>query len=174
MNRSLPARLAPASRLLHHPRAARSAGLCALAGAALISALPPQAASAGPVVCTTTLEAPNPYGQPVAVSRCEPVQTVPELVSQRFFTYTAPFEQGVNLTHQITDLFGISLGGIAGNRLMGFGFPDQTIIFDGLALQNTSAVLLDAQSNPLPLRTADLSTCFAGSLAGRACGSGLR
>ncbi|MFM7267896.1 MAG: Occludin/ELL family protein [Cyanobium sp.] len=170
MTRSLPAAHAAASETPHHRRAAR----WVLLGAGLISALMPPAVSAGPVVCTTTLEAPDAYGQPVAVSRCGPVQTVPELMTRRFFTYTAPFEQGVNLTHQISDLFGISLGGIEGNRLMGFGFPDQTIISDGLALQNTTAVLLDAQSNPLPLRTADLTSCFAGSLAGSACGSRLR
>lgn len=173
MTRSLPAARAAASAQPSRRRYAGTA-LWALLGANLIGAVTPTAVVAGPVVCTTTLEAPDAYGQPVAVSRCGPVQTVPELMTRRFFTYTAPFAQGVNLTHQITDLLGISLGGIEGNRLMGFGFPDQTIISDGLALQNTTAVLLDAQSNPQPLRTADLTSCFAGSLAGSVCSSRLR
>ncbi|MEB3184215.1 MAG: Occludin/ELL family protein [Cyanobacteriota bacterium] len=145
-----------------------------LPAAVLIAPLAPERAAAGPVVCTTTLEAPSAYAEPVAVSRCGPVQTVPQLVNQRFFTYTAPFSQGVNLTHQITDLLGIALGGVEGNRLMGFGFPDQTIVFDALALQNTTAVLLDAQSNPMPLRTPDIGFCFGTSLAGSACSSGRR
>lgn len=137
--------------------------------AVLVSALLPRAAEAGPVVCTTTLEAPSADAAPVAVSRCGPVQTVPELVSRRFYSYTSPFEKGIDITHQITDLFGISMGGGDGSRVMGFGFPDQTIVFDGLALQNTAAALLEAQSSPLPLRTADINACFSASLAGGSC-----
>jgi hypothetical protein len=97
--------------------------------------------------------------------------TVPELATRRFYSYTAPFERGVDLTHQITDLFGIAMGGGDGTKVMGFGFPDQTIISDGLALQNTTATLLESQSNPMPFRSADLSSCLSGSLAGSSCGA---
>jgi len=155
-----------------HPRAARGAAVAGgmLAGAGLLVALvPATAALAGPVVCTTTLEAPVATAAPVEITRCGRVQTVPELVTRRFYSYTAPYERGVSLTNQITDFFGIAMGGGDGSRVMGLGFPDQTIVWDGLALQNTTSVLLEDQSSPLPLRTGDLSPCFTGSLADTSC-----
>jgi len=145
-----------------------------LAGAGLIAALAHATpALAGPVVCTTTLEAPVANAAPVEMTRCGRVQTVPELVTRRFYSYTAPFERGVSLTNQITDLFGIAMGGGDGSRVMGLGFPDQTIVWDGLAVQNTTAVLMETQSSPLPLRTGDISPCFTTSLADTSC-SGAR
>jgi hypothetical protein len=135
-------------------------------GALLVAGHPAQA---GPVVCTTTLEAPVATAAPVELTRCGRIQTVPELVVSRFYTHTAPFERGVNLTHQITDLLGLSLGGADGSRRLGFGFPDQTIVYDGTAVQNTTAALLEAQNTPLPLRTADLSPCFTTSQADTSC-----
>jgi hypothetical protein len=141
-----------------------------LAGAGLLAALAPATpALAGPVVCTTTLEAPVANAAPVEMTRCGRVQTVPELVTRRFYSFTAPFERGVSLTNQITDFFGIAMGGGDGSRVMGLGFPDQTIVWDGLALQNTTAVLMEAQSSPLPLRTGDISPCFTSSLADTSC-----
>jgi len=141
-----------------------------LAGAGLIAALAPATpALAGPVVCTTTLEAPVANAAPVEMTRCGRVQSVPELVTRRFYSYTAPFERGVSLTNQITDFFGIAMGGGDGSRVMGLGYPDQTIVWDGLALQNTTAVLMEAQSSPMPLRTGDLSPCFTTSLADTSC-----
>jgi hypothetical protein len=136
----------------------------ALAGALLLQAGP---ALAGPVLCTTTLEAPSkPGGAPVEVSRCGAVQTTPELVQQRFFTYTAPFAEGVSIRGQLRDLFGIASGSVnPGWSIGAFGFPDQTIVWDGTALQNTYDVLLESQSDPMPWRTTDLSNGFGGSLA---------
>jgi len=130
---------------------------------------------AGPVVCTTTLEAPSATGSgPVEVTRCAAVQTTPELVQQRFYSYTAPFAQGVSITNQITDLLGIAMGGGDGTRMVGFGFPDQTIVWDGTALENTYRVLLEQQSDPMPWRTADINNGFSGSLGSRgAPGSGV-
>ena len=145
-----------------------------LAGAGLIAALAPATpALAGPVVCTTTLEAPVANAAPVEMTRCGRMQTVPELVTRRFYSFTAPFERGVSLTNQVTDLLGIAMGGGDGSRVMGLGFPDQTIVWDGLALQNTTAVLMEAQSSPMPLRTGDSSPCFTTSLADTSC-SGAR
>merc|ERR1711991_1280875 len=86
--------------------------------------------AAGPVVCTTTLEAPDPSASamaPVEVTVCGPVERTAELIERRFFTWTSPYERGVDLVHQITDLFGIAVAGENGNSLMGFGFPDQTV-----------------------------------------------
>jgi hypothetical protein len=129
------------------------------------------------VVCTTTLEAPQATqaGQvmqasvrPVELTRCGGVTTTPQLVEQRFYSYTAPFARGVDITHQITDLLGISMGGGDGNKLMGFGFPDQTIVWDGTALDNTYQVLLEKQSDLIPLRTADVGNGFSSSLGSAA------
>lgn len=146
----------------------------ALPALALMAGSLAEPALAGPVVCTTTLEAPAPAGAgrspaaPVEVTRCGTVQTVPELMEDRFFSYTAPFARGVSLTHQITDLFGIAMGGRDGNRLMGLGFTDQTIIWDASAVGNTTRYLLDQQHDPMPRRTADISSGFSGSLSGAA------
>ena len=55
-----------------------------------------------------------------------------------------------DLMHQITDLFGVARGGTDGNRWMGLGFPDQTIIWDSSAIHNTTAALLEQQSPAIP------------------------
>ena len=126
----------------------------------------------GPVVCTTSLEAAPAGGAapgtstfaPVEVTRCGPVQSTSELVERRFFSWTSPFERGVDMTHQITDLFGIAMGGGDGTKVMGFGFPDQTIVWDGAAVNNLYNRLLDAQSSPMPQRTPDLGNPYRSSL----------
>ena len=122
---------------------------------------------AGPLVCTTSVEAPMPGsgGAPVEVTVCHPTETTSELVNRRFYTWTSPMARGVDPLHQLTDFLGIAVGGIEGNRVMGFGFPDQTLIWDGSALQNTTGALLEEQSPPLPMRTLDISSGFNGSLA---------
>jgi hypothetical protein len=125
----------------------------------------------GPVVCTTTLEAPSLGGRlgagaPVEVTRCGVVRTVPELITDRYYSWRAPYARGVGVVHQVTDLLGIAMGGgREGNRVVGFGFPDQGIIWDGSAVENTAAWLLDQQSPALPLRTGDLPSIFGGSVA---------
>ena len=126
-----------------------------------------RSAVAGPVVCTTTIEAPqgaHPSQKPLEFTRCGVVQTTPQLVEQRFYTYTSPFAPGVNITHQITDFLGIAMGGVDGTKLMGFGFPDQTIVWDGTALDNTYQVLLEKQSELIPRRSADVVNGFSSSL----------
>jgi hypothetical protein len=150
------------------------------AASSAVSGLLIAPAWAGPVVCTTTLEAPVVGGQPrggdatgpVEVTRCGVVQTTPELMERRFYSYTAPYARGVSLTNQITDLFGIAMGGGDGAKVMGFGFPDQTIIWDGTAVENTHRVLLEQQSDPMPWRTGDVPNGYTGSLGSGAGGSG--
>ena len=122
---------------------------------------------AGPLVCTTSVEAPMPGsgGAPVEVTVCHPTETTSELVNRRFYTWTSPMARGVDPLHQLTDVLGIAVGGIEGNRVIGLGFPDQTLVWDGSALQNTTGALLEAQSPPLPFRTLDIPSGFDGSLA---------
>jgi hypothetical protein len=83
------------------------------------------------------------------------VQTSNELIEQRFFSYSSPYARGIDITHQITDILGISMGGGDGTKVMGFGFPDQTIVWDGSAVENTTKALMQEQSKPIPLRVAD-------------------
>ena len=64
-----------------------------------------------------------------------------------------PMARAVDPLHPLTDFPGIAVGDIEGNRFMGFGFPDQTLIWDGFALQNTTGPMLEEQSPPLPMRT---------------------
>jgi len=124
--------------------------------------------AAGPVICTTTLEAPDLSSEvmePVEVTTCAPVETTSELVQRRFYSWTAPYERGVDLVHQMTDLFGIAVAGEGGTQVMGLGFPDQTIIWDAAASSSTTRALLEEQSPALPLRTQDLTNGFDSSLA---------
>lgn len=125
-------------------------------------------AIAGPVICTTTMEAPDPSADsrsPVQVTTCESVETTRELVNRRFFTWRAPYARGIDMVHQFTDLLGIAVGGAEGNRLMGFGFPDQAVIWDASAIGNTVEALIEEQSPARPWRTMDLPNGFDSSLA---------
>ena len=147
--RSLPARIGTAGALMAVP----------------VLAVP---VLAGPVVCTTTLEASDPAvaaGAPVEVTRCEPVETTSELINRRFYSWTTPYARGIDPVHQLSELLGIAWGGVDGDRLMGFGFPDQTIVWDASAVRSTSESLLEEQSPALPWRTIDLPNGFNSSLA---------
>ena len=68
------------------------------------------------------------------VTICESIETTSELLDRRAFIWTASYAGGVDLMHQITDFFGVSLAGSYGNRVMGFALPDQTIVWDGSAV----------------------------------------
>ena len=109
--------------------------------------------------------------EPVEVTTCAPVETTSELVQRRLYTWTAPYERGVDLVHQISDLFGIAVAGDGGTRVMGLGFPDQTIIWDAAATSSTTRALLEEQSPALPLRTQDLANGFDSSLVLESIGS---
>jgi len=128
-----------------------------------------------PVVCNTSWEASPAMSRsgfsrgaqlppPMLITRCQRGQNIPELMERRMMTYTAPYAPGVSLGHQVADLFGIAMGGLDGNKLMGLGFPDQTIVWDGTAVENTYRALLEEQSQPLPWRTADVSSGFSSNL----------
>ena len=98
------------------------------------------------------------------MTRCNPIQTTDELIQRRAYSWTSPFARGIDITHQITDILGIAMGGGDGTKVMGLGFPDQTIVWDGSAIENTYRSLLDEQSSPLPRRVADLESPFSSSM----------
>ncbi|MBM5822371.1 MAG: Occludin/ELL family protein [Cyanobacteria bacterium K_Offshore_surface_m2_011] len=151
-----------AARLAHRLSARLATGATALLPFAVLAP-----ALAGPVLCTTTLEAPIPGSAgtgPVEVTRCGVTRSAPELMEQRFYSFSAPFAQGVNLLHQITDPLGLSIPGRDGGRIVAFGFPDQNIVWDGTAIENTASVMLSEQSGLMPQRTADITNGFSTSL----------
>lgn len=149
-----------------------AAGLPLSAGAGL--------AQTGPVRCTTTIEAPlitpgQPQSQrqgPREVTRCGVVGSTNELVEQRYFSYRSPFARGVDIVSQITDFFGVAMGGRDGSKVMGLGFPDQAIIWDGSAIENTTNFLMDQQVQLVPRRTADLASPYSTSVRGGSDPSG--
>jgi len=151
-----------------------SSGLIAAVVFTGAGSLLPAASLAGTVNCTTTLEAPILPGAtgrsglpaPVEVTRCAPVESIPELMERRAYTWTAPYESGVDVSHQLAGILGVSLAGQSGYQFMGFGFPEQTLIWDSSAIRNTTAALMDLQVDPMPKRTRDLATVFTTSLAG--------
>ena len=100
----------------------------------------------------------------VEITRCGPVLTTTDLLNQRFYRFTSPFTSGVDVTHQVAEAWGIAIGGLEGNQVMGFGYPEQTIVWDGQALENTTALLLAEQSSATPLRTADIPSGYTTSL----------
>jgi len=138
---------------------------------------PAATVAAAPVICSTTLEATplaiessRPMG-PVEVTRCGVVESTDALMDRRASTYRSTFARGVSLTHQITDLLGIAMGSAGGNRIMGLGFPDQAIVWDGSSIANTTAALLEEQSAPIPWRSGDLPNQFTSSLQAEADGT---
>ena len=78
------------------------------------------AALAGPLVCSTSVEAPSPGSgsAPVEVTVCHPTETTSELINRRFYTWTSPMARGVAPLHQLTDVLGIAVGGIEVNESM--------------------------------------------------------
>ena len=71
---------------------------------------------AGPLVCTTSVEAP-PLGSGsalVEVTVCNPTETNSELINRHFYPWTSPMARGVDPLHQLTGVLGIAVGGIKG------------------------------------------------------------
>ena len=137
-------------------------------GAVALNAVVVSEAVAGPWVCTSSLEAPPPVARPTApvtVTHCLPVEHPTELIERRFFSWTAPYDRGVDVVHQLTDLLGLAVAGENGTRLMGLGFPDQTVSWDAAAVGATSRALIEEQSPAMPMRTRDLANGFSSSLA---------
>lgn len=142
-------------------------------GAVALNAVVVSEAVAGPWVCTSSLEAPPPAARPTApvtvtpvtVTHCLPVEHPTELIERRFFSWTAPYDRGVDVVHQLTDLLGLAVAGENGTRLMGLGFPDQTVSWDAAAVGATSRALIEEQSPAMPMRTRDLANGFGSSLA---------
>ena len=124
------------------------------------------AASAAPLVCTTTHHSTN-GGAALETSVCKSIETQDDRLGEEIYTWRAPYSSGIGLFQGIAEDLGLAFGGINGTQFVGFGYPDQTIVWDGGILQKSVQELLELQAEPLPLRTADLPNAFESSLANR-------
>ena len=112
-------------------------------------------AMAGPILCRAAPPPPGLARSALDAVHCTSIVTTDRQLEEDAFSWTAPHGPGINTLHQLTDLLGVSLAGIDGDRWMGFGFADQTLVWDGLVIEHRYRRLLEAQSSPVPLRVAD-------------------
>ena len=121
-------------------------------------------ASAAPLVCTTIYNSAD-GGTELETSVCKSVETQDLRLGEEIYTWRAPYSSGIGLFQGITEGLGLAFGGINGTNFIGFGYPEKTIVWDGGILQKSVKELLELQTEPLPLRTADLPNAFESSLA---------
>ena len=122
------------------------------------------AASATPLVCTTTYNNTG-VGTVLESSVCKSIESQNERLGEEIYTWRAPYSSGIGLFQGIAEDLGLAFGGINGTHIVGFGYPEQTIGWDGGILQKSVKELLELQAEALPLRTADLTNAFESSLA---------
>ena len=74
-----------------------------LSAQVLMPALFTTAALAGPIVCTTMLEAPDASisqsAEPVALTTCVPIETTAERIERVNYSWTAPYDRSVDVVH---------------------------------------------------------------------------
>ena len=121
-------------------------------------------ASAAPLVCTTTYNRTN-GGAELETSVCKSIETQDKRLGEEIYTWRAPYSSGIGLFQGVAEDLGLAFGGINGTHFVGIGYPEQTIAWDGGVLQKSVEELLELQTEPLPLRTADLPNAFETSLA---------
>ncbi len=121
-------------------------------------------ASAAPLVCTTIYNSTG-SGTELERSSCKSIETQNERIEEVIYTWRAPYSSGIGLFQGIAEDLGLAFGGINGTHIVGIGYPEQTIVWDGGLLQKSVQELLEIQTEPIPLRTADLPNAFESSLA---------
>ena len=122
------------------------------------------AADAAPLVCTTTYNSTGD-GTALETSVCKSIESQNERLDEEIYTWRAPYSSGIGLFQGIAEDLGLAFGGINGTHFVGFGYPENTIVWDGGILQKSVQELLELQAEPLSLRTADLPNAFESSLA---------
>jgi hypothetical protein len=121
-------------------------------------------ASAAPLVCTTIYNE-TTNSTKLESNICQNIETQNERIEKEIYTWRAPYSSGIGLFQGITEDLGLALGGVNGTNFVGIGYPEQTIVWDGGILQKSIRELLELQTEPIPLRTADLPNAFESSLA---------
>jgi len=98
------------------------------------------------------------------VTDCRPITTVDKFFSNQYFSYAAPFAQGVSIPYVLADMLGISLNSQGDGMIRAFGFPDQQITWDGTAVHNAYKQLMAEQLRVVPLRTEPINNGFCSGL----------
>ena len=120
-------------------------------------------ASAAPLVCTTIYNE-TTNSTKLESNICQNIETQNERIEKEIYTWRAPYSSGIGLFQGIAEDLGLAFGGVNGTNFVGVGYPDQTIVWDAGILQRSIQELLDLQTEPMPLRTADLPNAFESSL----------
>ena len=136
--------------------------VCFLTMGTLISSI--TGASAAPLVCTSIYNKTS-SGTELESNTCQSIETQNERIDEEIYTWRPPYSSGIGVFQGIAEDLGLAFGGINGTHFVGIGYPDQTIVWDGGILQKSVQELLELQTEPLPLRTADLPNAFESSLA---------
>jgi len=119
-------------------------------------------ARAEPIECITTQ---HQIGDtPTNVTECRSITTVEKFFSNQYFSYAAPFAQGVSIPYVLADILGISLNSQGDGTIRAFGFPDQQITWDGIAVQKAYKQVMGEQVRVVPVRTEPIDNGFCGEL----------
>ena len=102
-------------------------------------------------------------------TQCREKITVNEAVDETFYSYSPPFLEGVSIPNTLADILGISLGGNGFLGIKAFGFPEQKIGWDGLALENTYRFGLRNQELEYPINTKAVGNGFCSGLSIAQC-----
>jgi hypothetical protein len=98
------------------------------------------------------------------VTDCRPITTVDKFFTNQYFSYAAPFAQGVSIPYVLADMLGISLNSQGDGMIRAFGFPDQQITWDGTAVQNAYKQVMAEQVRVVPLRTEPINNGFCSGI----------
>ena len=79
------------------------------------------AASAAPLVCTTTYNSTD-GGAELETSVCKSIETQSERVGEEIYTWRAPYSSGIGLFQGIAEGLGLAFGGINGTNFVGIGY----------------------------------------------------
>ena len=100
----------------------------------------------------------------VTETQCRKRVSFNDVVKDRFYSYSPQFLEGVSIPNTLADILGISLTGDGFFGIKAFGFPEQKIGWDGLALENVYRSGLRNQELDFPINTSNVGNGFCSGL----------
>ena len=97
-------------------------------------------------------------------TQCREKISFNEAVEETFYSYSTPFLEGVTIPNTLADILGVSLAGNGFFGFKAFGFPEQKIGWDGLALENMYRYGLRNQELEYPINTNNIGNGFCSGL----------
>ena len=73
-------------------------------------------------------------------------ESISELASDEFYSHTTSIIHGMSPIHQLTEILGFGIGGYKSRSRITLGFPERTVSWDALAVEELYLKLLDKQS----------------------------